>query len=96
MSLNLLNTTAARMAFFLVGSWAIAAGETEKSHETLYVLNARDREALGWDALAFIAEQQDWRLSQADIIGAACLWATSDDEAVAFALDYTQVLSEGL
>lgn len=95
MSLNLLNTTAARMAFFLVGSRALVAGETEK-HETLYVLNAADREALGWDALALIAESQDWRISQADIIGAACLWATSDDEAVAFALDYAQVLSEGL
>ena len=54
MSENMLTTTAAQMAWFLAGSWAIAAGETAKPR-VLYALNPVDREILAFETLGLSA-----------------------------------------
>lgn len=91
--MNLTNTIAARMAFFLAGSWALAAGETAKPERVVYVLNTADRELLAWEALAVFAEQHDGYVSKNDIVAAAWLWSTSDDEVRLFATDFAHALT---
>ena len=93
MSENMLTTTAAQMAWFLAGSWAIAAGETAKPR-VLYALNPVDREILAFETLGLIAEGQDGFVSEADIVEAAWHWAIADEEVVPMATDLYHALRD--
>jgi hypothetical protein len=95
MSLNLLNTTAARMALFLAGSWAVLAGETEKRAEReLFALAPEEREILAWTALGMIAEARGGYVSEEDIVAAAWTFAISPEEVAPLANELWQVLHD--
>jgi hypothetical protein len=95
MSLNLLNTTAARMAYFLAGSWAVLAGEPEKRAEReLFFLAPQEREILAFTALGMIAEAHDGYVNDEDIVAAAWTFATCPEEVVPLATDLWQVLRD--
>jgi hypothetical protein len=74
MSTNLLSTTAASMAFFVAGSWAIVAGETAKP------LPFGERVLLSWTTLGMLAEARGGMVSEEDVVLAAWMYATDDRE----------------
>ena len=91
--MNLVNEVSARMAFFLAGSWAIAAGETAKPR-VLYALNPVDREILAYTALGMIAEAHGGYVEEEDFVAAAWTFAIADEEVVPMATDLWKVLRD--
>lgn len=91
MSTNFVKQLAALQVATL-GLLAAETGNYGPAPQVLYLLNAQDREILGWTALGLIAEQQGDMVSPLDILGAARLWAVSGAETLDFADDYANLL----